>query len=153
MRFVFDIISEPVEATYKRLLVACAELSSTVILVVRDPADLTSGALTLLANLERWCIGKEKNSEWPGTILKNSSATVYTYKLESGVVSVLQDAADGLYEWVQPELPEDPCFLKADGSPTLVTIAHERDAYVRLTEPEAEALRVAIPRLRLTRRV
>src|SRR5207237_8929750 len=56
-------------------------------------------------------------------------------------VGVLTSACAGLYDWVEPRLPEDPCLLRADGILWLVTIAHERDAYMRLSETERAIVR------------
>lgn len=149
---IFDIISEPVDDTYRRLLAKCSEYSSTAMLVVRNQNDLSPVASSLMERIQPWCLSSEKRSEWPGTIMKNFLATVYTYRCDVDVLTELQTAAASLYQWVQPELPEDPCFIRPDGSPILVTIAHERDAYLVLSEPEADALLVAIPGLMLRRR-
>jgi hypothetical protein len=149
---VFDIVAEPVDETYRQLLDKCREYSSTAILVIRDPDDLSVGASAFLERIQGWCISKEKRSEWPGTIMRNFLATVYTYRLDPGLLAEFQTVATRLYQWVQPELPEDPCFLRVDGGPVLVTIAHERDAYLVASQQEVDDLLVAIPGLKLLRR-
>lgn len=149
---IFDIVSEPVGDIYRQLLSKCREYSSTAILVLRDPNDLSPLASALLNRIQPWCVSKEKRSEWPGTIMKNFLATVYTYRLDPALVTELQTVATGLYQWIQPELPEDPCLLRPDGTPTLVTIAHERDAYLIMSQQEVDGLLSEIPGLALRRR-
>jgi len=83
--------------------------------------------------------------------MKNASATILTYHLSSELLVILQTVTNGLYQWVQPELPEDLCFIRPDGEPILITIAHECDAYLDVTEPEAEDFVVMIPGLKLHR--
>lgn len=152
MRLTFDILSEPVDETYRQLLGQCAAYSSSVLMVVREPNRLTTSAQGLLEDLRPHLLREEKVSEWPGTILLKELAEVYRYHLNIAVLQRLQTAARALYQWVQPDLPEDLCLVRSDESPILVTIAHERDAYLVITEREAESLLVAIPYLKLHRR-
>ena len=49
--------------------------------------------------------------------------------------------------WRQPDLPEDLCLLRADGSPWLATIAHEADGFLLLSEAEREDLNTRVPAL------
>jgi hypothetical protein len=149
---LFDIISEPVDNTYQQLLAKCHAYSATVMLVVRDLDYLSPVACGLLERIHDWNIGKDKRSDWPGTIIKNFLATIYTYRCDPGLLTELQTVATRLYQWVQPELPEDLCFLRPDGSPILVSIAHERDAYLVLSQQEVNDLLVAVPALALRRR-
>ena len=152
MRATFDIISEPVEETYRQLLANCVTYSSTILLVVREPSLLSDSARTFLEGVEMHLLSKGNQSEWPGTVLVGHTADVYRYRLHPEVLLKLQTAARRLYQWVQPDLPEDLCLVRSDGSPTLVTIAHERDGYLTVTEAEAENLLVAIPHLKLSKR-
>jgi len=64
-------------------------------------------------------------------------------------VEVLTKSASGLYDWVQPSLPEDLCLLRPDETPWLVTISHERDAYLVLDAKEHVELVREIPELTL----
>ena len=84
--------------------------------------------------------------------MRNFLATIYTYRLDPVLLAEFQTAAPRLYQWVQPGLPEDPCFLRSDASPMLVTIAHERDAYLVVSQEEVDNLLVAVPSLKLRRR-
>jgi hypothetical protein len=149
---VFDILSEPAGRAYHQLLDECAVYSTTVLLVVRDTQYLSPSATAFLETAEPWRLSKELKSEWPGTIMKEFLATIYTYRFDDALLRKLQTTATRLYQWVQPELPEDPCFLRPDGRPLLVTIAHESDSYLDITESEADRLMGAIPSLKLSRR-
>ena len=62
---------------------------------------------------------------------------------------ILGEAVEGLFDWIEPELPEDLCILRPDGSPWLVTISHEQDAYFQLSDKEKGELTELVPDLRL----
>jgi hypothetical protein len=81
-------------------------------------------------------VGREDASSWPGTELIGHTAVVYRYRLNADMVEQLALAADGLFDWVEPRLPEDPSLLREDGTAWLTTTAHERDAYFTLTAEE-----------------
>ena len=110
----------------------------------------TSGSFEeLLQSLCNHLIKTEVRSSWPGTDLleKNSSATIHFLKLDRQSVSVLVKFSHGLYDWIQPSLPEDLCLLRKDDSPWLVTISHERDSYLHMTQEERDRLIVEVPEL------
>jgi hypothetical protein len=52
---------------------------------------------------------------------------------------------EGLYEWQQPERPEDLALLRRDGTPLLGSSAHERDGFLVLDEDELERLSLTLP--------
>jgi hypothetical protein len=60
---------------------------------------------------------------------------------------VLRRAANALYEWQQPDRPEDLAFLRDDDTPWLFSIAHEDEAFLVVTERELESTRARLPRL------
>jgi len=60
---------------------------------------------------------------------------------------MLKTEAHGLYDWVQPNRPEDLCFLRSDETPWLATIAHEKDAYFELSGEEKQRLTKALPNI------
>jgi len=62
-------------------------------------------------------------------------ATIYRFRLCNESAQLLK-AVDSLYAWQHPEFPEDLCLLRPDGTPWLVTIAHEKDAFLELTAVE-----------------
>src|SRR4051794_17935145 len=99
----------------------------------------------VLDPLEPFPIAREERFEWPGTHVLGHTASVCRHRLNGDVVEVLLDAADALYDWQQPGLPEALCVLRDDGTPWLASIAHEEDAWFELTEPEHEHLLCAVP--------
>jgi len=57
---------------------------------------------------------------------------------ESG--NLLKQMADRLSDWIYPSLPEDLCFLKADGVDYLYSVVHEHMYGLDVTEDEATEL-------------
>ena len=141
---------EPKGDTYRRLLVSSLEYCNVFLLVDRGYPEFDESAKGLLERLQPFLIGRTEESEWPGTKLLNSTATVHRFRLTPESVTVLGDATDRLYSWEQPELPEDLSLIRFDGSPWLVTIAHERDSYLTLSPEEKAQLLIEIPDLRLS---
>ncbi|HYZ85841.1 MAG TPA: hypothetical protein VE621_15630 [Bryobacteraceae bacterium] len=92
----------------------------------------------------------EECSEWPGTMLIDHTATVFTFRLAPRVIESLLHKASGLFDWLSPALPEDLCFFRFDGDPWLTTISHERVGALDLTDSELIALREGIPNLVLS---
>jgi len=83
-------------------------------------------------------------------VLLEETADVLTFRLERAVVALLAEHASSLYDWRQPELPEDLCLLREDGDAALVTIAHEHDAYLILSPAELDRLEAEIPQVAAT---
>ncbi len=92
-----------------------------------------------LESLDPWLLKQQDVSEWAGTKLHGGTARLLRYRLCADTVSLLSHSVAGLYEWVQPERPEDLALLFPDGTPWLTTIAHERDAYLTMTTDEVVA--------------
>jgi hypothetical protein len=148
---VFDIINEPRGHTYRQLMTACAAWASMVLLVVRADDALDDFGKNVLRTLGEHLIDVRERSEWPGTKLLEGTATVYRFEVRPVILSALQDSVGGLYDWTQP-LPEDLCLLRRDGTPLLVTIAHERDAYLDLAQHEVDLVIRSVTDLELVRR-
>ncbi len=60
---------------------------------------------------------------------------------------MLLSAADRLFAWRRPALPDNLCFFRSDGGPWLVTIAAERLGYIELTQLERVRLAHHAPQL------
>ncbi len=147
MRRVFDVISEPRGDLLRRLIRAVAERSSSVMVVLRDDLGVSETASSLLARLEPHVIERRRSSSWPGTTLLDEDATTIRFRPVAPVLDQILSAADGLYEWQQPSLPEDLAFLRDDGTAILASISHERDAFLELDDEEYQALTRDIPEL------
>lgn len=151
-KFVFDIIEESTGVLYHELLDAAQEECSHALLVLQHIIKPDPGANEVLNRLEPFRVKSEELTEWPGTkLFLGYTATVMTYRYEPEFISVLHDISDRLYAWELPSLPEDLCLLRVDGSPWLVTIAHERDSYLDLTNNEKDYLLARLPGLKIDR--
>jgi hypothetical protein len=121
--------------------------STTFLLVVRDSLGLSSGATELLEQLRSFQVKDCRASRWPGTELLDGTARVveYTYTPESK--DILKQVAKGLFDWEQPDLPEDLCLLRASGDVWMGTTSHERDAFFEMQPGEMSAMLSHIPDL------
>jgi hypothetical protein len=84
-------------------------------------------------------IKEEETDEWFGTKLLGDKAWVYTFRLCPEAITLVAEASLALFSWLQPDLPEDLCFVRFDGTPWLVSISHERDGYFLISDAESEA--------------
>lgn len=151
IRIVYDIVEEPRGEVYQSLVHHCMGLGLDFLLVERSGVSLDTGAKAVLRRLEPHRVERDQRSEWPGTELYGHTALVSRYRAGSAATATLTEAARGLYDWVAPELPEDLCFLRPDGSTYLATIAHERDAFLELSPAERAVLLAAVPGIRVER--
>jgi hypothetical protein len=117
--------------------------------VVTRESVPSAGAGTALAQMSTYLDGSERSSEWPGTTLLPSNgfeeATVWRYRCSGGLVGKMLQLTRGLYEWQDPALPEDLALLRNPGNVWLGSVAHERDAWLELTEIEHASLVAWIP--------
>ena len=89
----------------------------------------------------------KRSSRWPGTELFGNKATIYSFQSLPELSKILKEAVNSLYSWVQPDLPEDLCFLRSDNTPLLITIAHENWSSLDITDREKEELEKVTPDL------
>jgi len=148
MRTKTTFLREPSGAAYEELLTFASSRFARFLLVVRDTLELADSAKNLLHRLEPFELGRERTNHWPGTELLDDKALVMEFLLSVEACEALKHSATGLFDWQQPARPEDLCLLQSDGRPWLVTIAHERDAYVVASKEEIDAMRWEAPRLR-----
>lgn len=143
---LIDILSEPTGEKYRLLLAGLSKFCPGFLLVVRDEIPLNPRGTSILAELAGFLRGKERSTRWPGTELLSGEATVYTFELNEETLHILATRVQGLYEWKQPENPEDLCLLLENGSPLLVTISHEGDSFVAANEQIESACRLLLDR-------
>lgn len=129
---------EPEGETYKGLIGAVSSVAASGFVVVRDSMELAPGAFML---------NETRRDRWPGTVLLDEKATVYSFAVCDGSLEVLLHSGDGLYEWQQPERPEDLGFLRSDETPWLFSVAHEGDAFILGSDRELAWLRETVPGL------
>lgn len=143
----FTIVSEPVGRVYRGLLDAALDCCDLGLLVERPAIDSSEQCRLVVSALRRWIREEENLDEWPGTKLSGHTALVRRFCFNPGSAEVLKQFANSLYEWQQPTLLEDLCLLRQSGEPWLVTIAHERDGYLRISEKERDDLVERVPEL------
>lgn len=142
----FDVTG-PIEGPkYEALLRSAAPLAASVGLIVRsDLVVLTRRAQAVLETLAPYLTRSDQVSAWPGTqLFGDRGSHRYLYRLQPETLEILVSSASDLYEWINPELPEDLHFLRTDGSTVLGTIAQERDAWVVIHELELEMWRSSL---------
>jgi hypothetical protein len=148
-RVTYNLLDDVKGEAYSQLLQQSLSSCGSFILVIRHSMDVNDTAQGALNRLEPFLIQREERSEWPGTQLFDDTAQVSTFKLSHATVTMLAETAESLFSWIQPELPEDLCLFREDGRPWLVTITHEKDAYMVLSPDERAALIESIPSLQL----
>jgi hypothetical protein len=147
-RLIFDFNQEPQGDLLKSLLVGSAELATTCGLIVQGDFPATQSASRLAAGLSPYAKDPKKVSSWPGTQLHDEgNAIQYQYVFSQPVAHLLFEAADHLYGWVSPDLPEDLHLLRQDGSVLLGSVAHEHDAWLEMGEDEFTRLTISVPGL------
>ncbi|MEJ8553067.1 hypothetical protein [Tepidibacter sp. Z1-5] len=123
-------ISNRKQYTYllKHSITKCTEF----ILVVVPEIELNTNGAKVLDRLKPYLKEKKKGYEWPGTqrFEDGDPVTIYHYSLNEHSINILLQSADSLYSWVQPNLPEDLCFIKEDGSVWVYTSSHEEMSWV-----------------------
>lgn len=137
------------KAAYQALLGAAELRGDYCVLVQRRWASDTSleWIETRSVDLE----SKRRTMQWPGTIVYDDAdaATLLKYRITPELVRALRDSADSPFGWLGPDLPEDLSFLRADGRPWFISIAHEGDAFFKLMADEVEPLRAQLGVIRL----
>ncbi len=145
---IFDIAREPRREVYLGLLNAARRFGDSFTLVIPTGSYFTAEAMRILTRLEPMQLAKTQTHEWPGTTqYEGPPATLYRYRLDDRSLGALTASADGLYEWVQPDRPEDIAMLRFDGRAWLVVVAQHEDAYVDVDAVEREQLLTLVPGL------
>jgi hypothetical protein len=144
--FESRLVEEPRGDVYRTLLDALQPHAHTFLLVAREQLQLSDAGIELFQRLQPARQQRVRTTAWPGTELVGQFAQVDRYPVTAETVGVLKTSVDGLYEWRQPERPEDLCFLDDRGDAILTTIAHGREAWVMLPMPALDALRTKVGR-------
>lgn len=146
-RKIVSLQEEPKELIYEQLISWGSTVCSEAILVVRQSMPLDEFGLDFLAQTTPFLKKKLQSQSWPGTHLLGKKAWVYHYYLVPEFKEILLQTTSYLYKWLQPKLPEDLCLIRSDGEPWLVTISHEKDSYLILSEDEVEKIFLELPSL------
>jgi hypothetical protein len=137
-RHTLDMTLKPSGDLYELLIEALAPLAALVGMVIRsDKVQLGPQAQDLMRDLTPYLVHVDELSTWPGTVLLGEHRSkVYQYRLVPEVVTLILSSASSLYQWVNPDLPEDLHFLRADGSTVLGSVAQEEDSWIELEDLE-----------------
>jgi len=91
--------------------------------------------------LSNYLIERKTVSKWPGTELlvnnyfPDNYADICRYAFNKETSSILCNSNENLFEWLEPNFPEDLTFYKND-RPIFVSITHEKDAYFEIDEAD-----------------
>ncbi len=147
MRKIYNIVEEPKGKVYKSLLRHALKYCDSFQFVVPHHIQNNTEVQAIINLCKAFLINVKEEIEWPGTKLYEGTATIYSYTFNKESCILLCELANRLYEWVQFNSPEDLCLRRKDGTPWLVSITFEDDAYLELTVEEKEELERAIPDL------
>jgi len=139
------LLKDPSKDLYGKLIDYAAGECKFLQLVVRKTMPLGSNGTIVLEKLESYLISKIESSEWPGTKLLEGTALIFRYYFRPECAEILKRAANSLFSWKQPNLPEDLSFFKDDEDIWLASITHEKDGYLCLSKEEKLKLFQALP--------
>ena len=117
---------------YQRFIDAMLATQAQFSLVWRDRLTFSERASRPRRELTHLQVEVDRTLRWPGTVLmKNgtSMATVVRYRCHESAREILLSPGS-LFSWTTPHFPEDLAFYDADGTCSLASVAHEKDAYV-----------------------
>lgn len=142
------VTREPQGETLRNLISIAAERCNTFLFVLEDMA-LSERGTEVVARLEPMLLSREETNEYPAGTLPWDTVTAYTYRVTPESVAIVCEATDRLFSWLQPDLPNDLCFLR-NGRPWMTTMASDRELLLTLDEAEYRELRSRLRGLRLT---
>src|SRR5438132_5546079 len=136
----FEFVRSPQDETYRQLLRPGLDFASRGILVLPSNELPGETGRQSLGKLNLQILEVVEQSEWPGTQLLEGTSTVFHFAFDYRAYEALSSAVSSLYDWIWPMMPEDLCLSRADETPWLISIAHERDAWLALHPGEFEDL-------------
>lgn len=142
VRHSYELVQELANDLLGRMFQWALDVASTVGLVVHsDRVRLGPRALALFERMDPYLVSKTAVTEWPGTrLIGERKAILRTYRFTNAAADSLVAAAERLYAWVNPDLPEDLHLLRRDGSLVLGSITQEHEAWMDLTDEEYASL-------------
>lgn len=146
----YNLLEEPRGESYQQLIHASLDYGDQFLLVINSSINFDESVRQVMDKLNTHLLRQTQESEWPGTkLIGGDTALVSRFSLCTETAAILSASAEGLFDWLEPELPEDLCIFRSDGSPWLVSISHERDAFFVLTDEEKKTLVKEVPGLTL----
>jgi hypothetical protein len=142
--FTYDFSREPRGSRYDALVRCALAYCGYALLVMQGSLRWSENAQSAVRVFQPWLVEERQSSEWPGTRTAAGPARLLIYRFDSGLADKLSTLARRLCQWESPDLPEDLCLFRPSGEPWLGSIAHERDAWLALTENEVTPVEAAI---------
>jgi len=144
-RRIYDLEWPVGGAAYLELLQRASMLCSGGLVVIR--ASLSNVGLNFLDALSPFTTGIATRDEWPGTRLSRRSAEVREFVINEQSVELLRSRSTAVSDWYYPDLPEDLCLLRVDGTTWFQSTVHESWAALWQTNEEAASLERGSPNL------
>lgn len=141
----YSFAEEPTGALYDGLLGIAANQAARVGLIVQKRNNPPAGMHRVLDMLHPYVVKVEDVTEWPGSRLLATTQERRVYQLTDPVKRILTQVARGLFDWENPDLPDDLHVMRADDSTWLGSIAHEADAWLELTSAELAEISLKAP--------
>ena len=136
-----DYLIRPPRHNVLRSLLAFGATRCDQFLVTLTGMKLASKAETFLSAAEPFLDDRRQASEYPGGRLPWGTIEVRTYRLVPPTLELIAAAARSLFDWQEPDLPNDLCLLRS-GDPWLITMASDKVAVLVLDPVElAEVVR------------
>lgn len=137
----FELLDEPRGAQWRLLLHCALSQCAFIQFTVRDSISLSAVGYAFLDRLRNSLSETVRAKEWPGTTLLEGAASLYRYRVDASSSEIVAHATDHLFGFQQPELPEDICLLRQDGSVWMLSITHEEYAELMISEVDQRILK------------
>lgn len=136
-RRTYELIDEPVGREYRNLIEAAVAEGAIGMLTVGAGAMSETGREVV----------ESLHPHLAGAPIPVPDGHLVRFQLGQASSGLLLGAADRLFAWRRPALPDNLCFFRPDGGPWLMTIAAERLGYIELTQLERVRLAHHAPQL------
>ena len=150
---MWRLLTEPSGATYRRLIDYAMGQCLEFCLVLQSPSEASPSELAALDALLPHRTEVQRTYRWPGTRVFGSGpkAGVYWHRCSREAGESLVALSSRLYDWLEPKLPEDLAFVTTNRQGWLITVAHEREAWLADTIDVSD-FRAGVPRVTLEHR-
>lgn len=146
-RIDYRIVGEPRGESLEAILAQSLDVCDGFLFALTD-MHRSGHAEQLIADMEPFLISRIETNEYPAATLPWGTVTVCRYRLTATSVRTLGEATSRLYDWQEPDLPNDLCLMRGDEA-WLITMASDRVAILALEEAERSALCAAVSKLKL----
>ena len=114
--------------------------------IVHEYWHIPNKLLPFMTELEPFLLSSKDTDQWPGTS-GAGRARIYFYSYEKRLINILKSASQDFYHWLEPDLPEDLCIYRKDGSVWLGSTTHEYYVWLNLNAKELKTLEGSLPEI------